>query len=251
MLSSKNVNSKDINFSLGDFNGPLDLLLELIKKKNVDIFEIDLVELANQYLKIIEDLQSKNIDIASEYLVMASELIYIKAKLILADPEEIKEVEEDKMRLLILLAEYQEFKQISQSLKYQEQERKKVYIKKCSNLDEFELEVDPSILDGYGTTSKLIKVLRKMFERNYAEKLRKIKLETFNLSPSERREQIRTLIDQNNWNIIPFEKIFSVPSLNHFVITLIAILDMSRKEELILNQKEQYDEIIIKKGVNY
>lgn len=251
MLNSKNTNSNDINFSLGDFNGPLDLLLELIKKKNVDIFEIDLVEVANQYLKIIEDLQAKNIDIASEYLVMASELIYIKAKLILADPEAIKEVEEDKMRLLQLLAEYQEFKQISQSLKYQEQQRKKVYIKKPSNLEEFEQEVDPSILEGYGTTSKLIKVLRKMFERNYAEKLRKIKLETFNLSPSERREQIRDLIDKNNWKIIPFEEIFYVPSLNHFVITLIAILDMSRKEELVLEQKKQYDEIIIKKGVNY
>lgn len=251
MLNSKNTNSNDINFSLGDFNGPLDLLLELIKKKNVDIFEIDLVEVANQYLKIIEDLQAKNIDIASEYLVMASELIYIKAKLILADPEAIKEVEEDKMRLLQLLAEYQEFKQISQSLKYQEQQRKKVYIKKPSNLESFEQEVDPSILEGYGTTSKLIKVLRKMFERNYAEKLRKIKLETFNLSPSERREQIRALIDRNNWKIIPFEEIFYVPSLNHFVITLIAILDMSRKEELILEQKQQYDEIFIKKGVNY
>lgn len=251
MQHFKNTNSNDINFSLGDFNGPLDLLLELIKKKNVDIFEIDLVELANQYLKIIEDLQAKNIDVASEYLVMASELIYIKARLILADPEVAKEVEEDKMKLLQLIAEYQEFKQISQSLKFQEQERKKVFIKKPSNLEGFELEIDPAILEGYGTTSKLIKILRKMFERNYADKLRKIKLETFNLSPSERREQIRQLIDQHNWEIIPFEELFTVPSLNHFVITLIAILDMSRKEELILEQKQQYDEIIIKKGVNY
>lgn len=251
MQHFKNTNSNDINFSLGDFNGPLDLLLELIKKKNVDIFEIDLVELANQYLKVIEDLQARNIDIASEYLVMASELIYIKARLILADPEVAKEVEEDKMKLLKLIAEYQEFKQISQSLKYQEQERKKVFIKKPSNLEDFELENDPSILEGYGTTSKLIKILRKMFERNYADKLRKIKLETFNLSPSERREQIRQLIDQNNWEIIPFQQLFTVPSLNHFVITLIAILDMSRKEELLLEQKQQYDEIIIKKGVKY
>ncbi len=250
-MSEKNVDSSNINFSLGDFNGPLDLLLELIKKKNVDIFEVDLVELATQYLKIIEDLQEKDIDIASEYLVMASELIYIKARLILADPEEVKEVEEDRMRILRLIAEYQEFKRISKELKLQEAKRKEVFIKKPSNTDGFLREIDESALDGYGTTSKLIKTLRKMFERNYADKLRKIKLETFNLSPSERREQIRLIIDSLNTTIIPFEKLFTVPSLNHFVITLIAILDMSRREELILEQDNQFDEIIIKKGVNY
>ena len=90
-----------------------------------------------------------------------------------------------------------------------------------------------------------------MFERNYADKLRKIKLEIFNLSPSERREEIRKIIDELNSNIIPFEKLFIVPSLNHFVITLIAVLDMARKEELLLEQNQQFDEIIIKKGVNY
>ncbi len=251
MSNQKIVDSSDINFSLGNFNGPLDLLLELIKKKNVDIFEVDLVELATQYLKIIEDLQAKDIDVASEYLVMASELIYIKARLILADPEEVKEVEEDRIRILKLIAEYQEFKKISQDLKLQEAKRKEVFIKKPSNTEDFLKEIDDAALDGYGTTSKLIKTLRKMFERNYAEKLRKIKLETFNLSPSERREQIREIIDKLHSDIIPFEKIFSVPSLNHFVITLIAVLDMTRREELVLEQDKQFDEIIIRKGVHY
>ncbi len=251
MANERILDSSDINFSLGEFNGPLDLLLELIKKKNVDIFEVNLVELATQYLKIIEDLQAKDIDVASEYLVMASELLYIKARLILADPEVEKEVEEDKMKILMLIAEYQEFKKVSQELKIQEEKRREVFIKKPSDVEDFILEIDEAALDGYGTTSKLIKTLRKMFERNYADKLRRIKLETFNLSPSERREQIREIIDQLRSDIIPFEKLFSVPSLNHFVITLIAILDMSRKEELVLDQKEQFDEIIIRKGVNY
>lgn len=245
------TDSKDINFSLGDFNGPLDLLLELIKKKNVDIFEVNMIELASQYLQIIEDLQAKDIDIASEYLVMASELLYIKARLILADPEVAEEIEEDKMRLLRLIAEYQEFKTISQTLREKEKSRWDIYIKKQSNIEPFIKEIDEAALDGFGTTSKLITILRKMFERTFAEKLRLIKLETFNLSPSERRIQIREIIDKLNSEIIPFEKIFSVPSLNHFVITLISVLDMSRREELYLEQNKQFDEIIIKKGVHY
>lgn len=250
-MNKKSVDVDDKNFSLGDFNGPLDLLLELIKKKNVDIFEVNMVELATQYLQIIENLQAKDIDIASEYLVMASELLYIKSRLILADPQVEEEVQEDKMRILRLIAEYQEFKSISQTLRSKEKSRWDIYMKKPSNVDEFVKEIDEAALDGFGTTPKLISTLRRMFERTFAEKLRKIKLETFNLSPSERRTQIREIIDKLNSDTIPFNLLFSVPSLNHFVITLISILDMSRREELSLEQNQQYDEIIIRKGVHY
>lgn len=245
------LDANDKDFSLGNFNGPLDLLLELIKKKNVDIFEVNMVELATQYLEIIKTLQTKDIDIASEYLVMASELLSIKARLILADPEVQKEVQEDKQKILELLAQYQEFKDISKELKQKESSRKNIFIKPVSDTSAFIKSVDPAALDGFGSPTKLIIILRKMFERTFAEKLRKIKLETFNLSPSERRLQIRQIIDQLKTDVIPFDKLFCVPSLNHFVITLISILDMSRREELILEQDRQFDEITIRKGAMY
>lgn len=250
-MTEKDFLNTDKNFNIGEFSGPLELLWELIKKKNVDIFEVDMVELANQYLEIIEHLQANDIDIASEYLVMASELIYIKARLILASPEVEEEVQEDKMRILKLIAEYQEFKNLSKELKKQEALRQNVFIKSVSDTNDFIKEKDESILEGYGTTVKLISTLRKMFERTHADKLKRIKLETFNLSPSERRAQIKELINKCQDEIIPFELLFSVPSLNHFVITLLAVLDMSRKEELILEQKEQFGYIIIKKGAMY
>lgn len=245
------IDTSHKDFSLANFNGPLELLLELIKKKNIDIFEVNMVELATQYLQIIEDLQAKDIDIASEYLVMASELLYIKARLILSDSEIEEEVQEDKLKILKLIAEHKEFKNISQVLKKQEKIRKEIFIKNASDITSFIKEVDESELNGHGTTSKLISTLRKMFERTFADKLRKLKLETFNLSPFERKLEIRKIIDQLSSNIIPFEKIFSVPSLNHFVVTLISILDMTRKEELVLNQNNQFDEIIIRKGIYY
>ena len=245
------IDSNDKDFRLGDFSGPLDLLLELIKKKNVDIFDVNMVELATQYLQIIEDLQAKDIDIASEYLVMASELLYIKARLILADPAVAEEVQEDKRRILQLLAQYQDFKNISQELRQKELLRNQIYIKSPSDLTKFVRPIDPAALDGFGSPTKLITTLRKMFERTFADKLRKIKLETFNLSPAERRLEIRAIIDQLTTDFIPFEKLFSVPSINHFVITLISILDMARREELVLEQHHQFDEITIRKGVLY
>lgn len=240
----------DHKFSLDKFNGPLDLLLTLVKKKNISVFEVDLVDLATQYLNIISEVTKNNVDIASEYLVMAADLIYIKSKLILADPKAEEEVFEDKNRLLKLLSEYEEFKNLSIKLREQELTRKEIFIKSESDTIDFIKLVDESALDGYGTSIKLITILRKMFERTQADKLRKIKLETFNMSPSERKKQIRTIIDNNNGNIT-FELLFTVPTMNHFVITLIAVLDMSRKEELILRQIEQFDEIKITKGEMY
>ncbi|MGL5732610.1 MAG: segregation/condensation protein A [Metamycoplasmataceae bacterium] len=250
-IISSNDSLLDRNFSLDNFNGPLDLLLTLVKKKNISIFEVDLVDLATQYLAIISDVTRKNIDIASEYLVIAADLIYIKSKLILEDKEAEQEVEEDKLKLLRLLAEYEEFKNLSIKLREQEEKRKEIFIKEASDTTDFIKEIDESALDGYGTSIKLITILRKMFERTQADKLRKIKFETFNLSPSERKKEIRKLIDSNGNNEITFEMLFSVPTLNHFVITLIAILDMSRKEELILKQVDQFEEIKIYKGEMY
>ncbi|MGL5591944.1 MAG: segregation/condensation protein A [Metamycoplasmataceae bacterium] len=250
IISSEN-SLLDRNFSLDNFNGPLDLLLTLVKKKNISIFEVDLVDLATQYLAIISEVTRKNIDIASEYLVIASDLIYIKSKLILEDKEAALEVEEDKLKLLRLLAEYEEFKNLSIKLREQEEKRSEIFIKEASDTTDFIKEIDDSALDGYGTSIKLITTLRKMFERTQADKLRKIKFETFNLSPSERKKEIRKLIDNNGNKDITFELLFSVPTINHFVITLIAILDMSRKEELILKQVGQFEEIKIYKGEMY
>ncbi|MGL4183578.1 MAG: segregation/condensation protein A [Metamycoplasmataceae bacterium] len=258
MANKKNIKSNDSNssiyeeytFKLSNFDGPLDLLLTLIKKKNISIFEVDLVELCTQYLDIIEKTAQKDLDISSEYLVMASELIYLKSRLILNDEEEAEEVEIDKNKILRLLAEYEEFKKISLSLKEQEALRREIFIKKTEDLSGYIKEVDESLLEGNGNPIKMIIALRKMFERTFAEKLRTIKLEKFNLSPEDRRIEVRQLIDNNPDNIT-FELLFSVPSLNHFVITLIVILDMVRKEELILEQHKQFDKIYIYKGGMY
>lgn len=83
-------------FKLKNFDGPLDLLVSLIKEKNISIFDVDLSELANQYLEIIHSLQSYEVDIASEYLVMAAHLLQLKARMVLQDPEVEEEIKQEK-----------------------------------------------------------------------------------------------------------------------------------------------------------
>lgn len=237
---------RDIQLSIENYDGPLDLLLELIKEKKMDIFDIDLAELATEYLAIIDNLKNTNIDLAGEYLVMAATLIQIKARMLLEIPND-KEVEEEKSDILSRLVEYQQFKQIAQQLKEKEVLRRNIFIKGPEDYEDYQLPDDPTLLDGHVDPVKLIIQLRKMFERRNAMALRETTIEKFNLSPAQRRIEILDLIKTNpNFG---FDEIFSVPTINHFVVTMLTVLDMSRKQELVLTQKEQYGDIIIKKGV--
>ncbi|AXE60812.1 segregation/condensation protein A [[Mycoplasma] phocae] len=236
-------------FKLGNFDGPLDLLVTLIKEKNISIFDVDLLELANQYLEIIKNLQDYEVDIASEYLVMAATLLQLKARMVLQDPAAEEEIKEEKKRLLEQIAEYEKFKEISLLLREQEEKRKDLYSKEPEDTEEFEKDYDTSILDGHSNSSKLVITLRKMFERTYAEIIRNITIETIAVSPEEQKKRIIALF--KNKNILTFEEIFNVPSVGHFVITLLAVLDLARQQIVVLEQENNEGIIIFKKGIEY
>ena len=235
------------NLHLTNYNGPLDVLVELIKDKKLDIFEIDLAELAIDYLRIIQELKTNNIDLASEYLVMAATLIQLKAKMLLDSPELQEEIELERQDLLNQIIEYQQFKKISGILKTNEKKRKEIFIKKPSSYSGFKIEVDETQLDGTMDPIKLIIALRKMFERMHAKQLKETIIEKFNLSPAERRIEILKILKTNETP--SFEQIFNVPTINHFVVTVLTILDMSRKQELLIYQNEQFGTIKFKKGI--
>ncbi|CAM9097204.1 segregation/condensation protein A [Mycoplasma marinum] len=239
---------KEYKLNLNNYNGPLDLLLELVKDKKMDLLTIDLAELATDYLRLINEMEEKDIDIASEYLVMAATLIQIKSRMLLQNPKEDAKVEEDKNAIVQRLAEYQQFKQFSALLKEKEQERKKIHIKNHDEYVFFEKPIDETRLDGSSNPVKLIMALRKMFERTHAAKLRTGTISSFNISPEERAEEIRIILETQDQLL--FEEIFNVPTLKHFAVTLLAILDMARLQEITINQDEQFGTINITKGGN-
>ncbi|MFV8414285.1 segregation/condensation protein A [Mycoplasma sp. Sp48II] len=251
MALKTNPYYSEYTFQLQDFDGPLDLLLSLIKDKKISIFDINLVELADQYLKIINQLKDSEIDIAGDYLVMAATLLKIKASMVLQDPEadEPAEVVEEKKKLIQQLVEYQQFKEIKEALRTFESDREDMFIKAPSNVDDFIVDSDDSRLDGHSNPVKLISVLRKMFERVYAQHLRTTKLETFNLSPSDQFPFIKKLLKEHE--ILTFEMVFTQPSLNHFVVTLLAVLVLAKQQVLVIEQKEEFGEITIKRGELY
>ncbi|UUM19313.1 segregation/condensation protein A [Mycoplasma sp. 1018B] len=248
-ISLYETQDKKYDIKLENFDGPMDLLLALVQDKNIDIMSVDLAELATEYLRIIDNLKENEIDVAGDYLVMAATLLALKTKMLLYTPEEKPEIEEDKREILSRLYEYQQFKEISKALREQEGFRKEIFIKKSSNMDEFLIDDDKSLLEGHSNPLKLITVLRKMFERSFANQLKKTKLEHFNLTPKDQIPYILNLFDENE--NVTFEMIFNQPSLNHFVITLMAILDLARRQIIKLTQKEQFGIITFEKGENY
>ncbi|AWX69377.1 segregation/condensation protein A [[Mycoplasma] anseris] len=243
------LNGEKHIFKLKNFDGPLDLLVSLIKEKNIDIFEVDLAELATQYLDIIKSLEAYEFDIASEYLVMAATLLQLKARMVLQDPEAEEEIKEEKKRLLEQIAEYEKFKEISIILKQQEEKRKNYFEKQPEDTSGFEKEFDNTILDGHANSSRLVVTLRKMFERTYAELIRNITISTIAVSPEEQKKRILKLF--KNQNEVAFKEIFNVPTMGHFVITLLAILDLSRQQIIVMEQLEDEGLIKFYKGVEY
>ena len=134
----------DYSIKINEFEGPLDLLLHLIKQSNIDIVDIEINEITKQYLDYINKMEELNINVASSYLVMAAELMEIKSKSLLPKQEEETEGEEEvvsKENLINKLLEYQKYKNMISTFKDMETERQKIYVKSPEKVSNYVNEI--------------------------------------------------------------------------------------------------------------
>ncbi|MEG2311628.1 MAG: segregation/condensation protein A, partial [Bacilli bacterium] len=133
---------------ISEFEGPLDLLIHLIKKSNIDIYDIKIEEVTKQYLAYIKQMEKINLNIASEYLIMATELIEIKSNSLLPIKEIIADDEEDlRNNLISRLLEYKNYKETVSSFKKLEALRKCFFTKPPSDLETCGLDIKPLLND--------------------------------------------------------------------------------------------------------
>ena len=229
-----------MEFRVEGFEGPLDLLLHLIKENKMDIFDIEINLITEQYLKYINNMEKVNLEI-SEYLVLASELIEIKAKMLLPKKKQEMETEEEDPReeLVNKLLEYQAYKEISKDLKEKEELRSEIYTKapeKYSNYQEEE-----TTFEG-GSVDLLIDAFKKFLIRKEEEKPLNTKVTKKGISVSSRRHEIKNLLKEKGK--VSFYQMFSIRSREYIVVTFLAILEMAKNKELIIHQEGIYDEII-------
>lgn len=158
----------EYTFKTLEFEGPLDLLLHLVKEANIDIFEIKISDITDQYLAYISKMNELDLNIDSEYLVMAADLIEMKSKELLPHEEDDEEEEDPKEVLINRLIEYQKYKEITADLKELEENRSELYSKLPSILDEYKdetLKVNDDL-----SLDDLIKAFMNLKEKQILEK---------------------------------------------------------------------------------
>ena len=230
---------------LSNFEGPLDLLLHLVKETKMDIYEVNISEIIEKYLEHIYSLKELNIDIASEYLVMAADLIHIKSrKLINTDFDEAQDEEtfitseEDLKNKLI---EYEKYKNMSEAFKELEANRQSFYTKAPESLKEYQSE--EFHLSGDITLQDLVDAFLAFKEREKFLKPVSTKVTRKELSVSERKNYIRNIIKVKGK--VNFVDLFETFQKDYVIVTFLSILDMVKGNEVSIVQEDNFGNIVI------
>ena len=243
-MSLLTLETKKYLLKIDNFEGPLDLLLHLIKENKMDIFDIEIESITRQYLDYIHKMKEQNLDIASAYLVMASELTLIKARMLLPRPkveDEESEEEDPRVELVARLLEYQAYKEITKTLKENESKRQEIHTKLPENINNYIEE--NTVITGEGSIDLLVDAFRKFLVRKSEEKPLSTKVTMKEITVSSRKLEIKSILKKEKK--VSFFKLFPVSTKEYIVATFLAVLDMARNKELLIKQEELFSDIIV------
>lgn len=236
-----------IKVKLQAFEGPLDLLLHLIDKAEVDIYDIPIFEITQQYMEYLALMQEMDLEVASEFMVMAATLIEIKSKMLLPKPkkEDSSQSEIDPREELVQkLIEYKKYKEFTHFLKDKFEIYEKVFYKNPEPIEDY-LSDFTSIT---GVSADLLaKTLKSILHKNSTSskpKYREIFKETFTVD-DKIKEISRLLVTKS---VFYFEEIFEGQTAKYEVIvTFLAILELVKRKLITVEQNLNFDRILIKR----
>lgn len=235
---------------LDAFNGPLDLLLHLIQKIEIDIYDIPMKSLTEQYMQYIHAMNQLEINVASEYLVMASELLMIKSKMLLPQSDKVDELDDDPRDDLVgRLIEYQNYKAYTEILNDKKSERANYYSKHPTDLTHLESN-ETWNPDNTIDLTELIIAYQKVKNRVdfNTPKTVDIRKETFTIQQAT--SQVNDRLQQHD--SFNFFSLFNFTEPIEMVVThFLAILEMSKSGVVNIEQLKSFDDINILRGVNY
>lgn len=244
---------QEINVKLDVFEGPLDLLLHLIQKMKIDIYDIPITEVTAQYINFIHTMQTLELEVAGEYLVMAATLMAIKSKTLLPkqeiEPINIEEemTEEDPRDQLVLqLLEYRKFKYAATVLQKKETERNLHYTKEPMDIEEYQENNLPLLSPNQLNTIDLFLAFHLLLEKR---KKRKTVATTIVEETISIEEKIRFINEQlaihGKTRGMAFECFCQTETKSEMIITFMALLELIKKGTIYAQQENNYDEIII------
>ena len=240
------LETKRYPIRIENFEGPLDLLCTLIEKNKMSIYDINLNEITDQYIEYLKKMEEMNLEVASEFLVMASELLYLKSrKLLPSKQEDEEELTEDE--LIRRIIEYKKYKDITAKLR----NNFNIYSERFYNLPE-KIELQKQELKQDYVENLISTIYEQIIERNNekenknAKNIEKIAItETFTIA-SKVKEMFRELIKHNRF---VFNKLFSINqhSKQEVVTAFSGLLELSRRNKVITSQEEMFGDITVKK----
>lgn len=239
-------------FYINDFEGPLDLLLHLVKQSKMNIYDINLFDLIKEYLDFINQMQELNIDIASEYLSMASELVHLKSKMLVNKKDETEEDSDDEFSikseedLRNKLLEYENIKNITGEFKNLESRRNEIYTRLPENLKEY---YEPSeVPKGLYDADILYKAFLEVEKKLKLLKPLDTTITKKEISVLERTKEIKDILRLRGK--VDFYSLFSINTREYIVITFLTILTMSKNKELKIIQEDNFSPIVVE-GLDY
>lgn len=234
--------------TIDEFNGPLDLMLYLIKENKLDLFELNIVELTDQYIAFLNEQQEHKLEIATEYISELAGLIEYKSKKLLPRDQselEVQDLEEEEQNLVRRLIEYQRYKEVSEELAERFDERMHQFTKPISR-DLFKSlrdEVDKSATYDQ-TPYDLMKAMDKVLKRYRIANPLDVSIERVELSVDDRIISLRHEF-LNEKTMTLDDLLMNSKTLHHLIVTFLAVLDMLRMGDLKVNMQ---DEIVYLKG---
>jgi segregation and condensation protein A len=232
--------------SIPMYEGPLDLLLDLIKKQEMNIHDIQISKITSQYLDYLHQLEVQNIDVSAEFIYMAATLIYIKSKMLLP-PDPLASAEEQsadpREELVQRLIEHEKFKNAAQLLYQKQQIEEHVWSRPDKSLyhDEgTEGELVVSLVD-------LVRVFQQVLERK--KEVVRIELTHDVFTVAQMIAQLRSQILASDTSTVSLIQFFEAcPSRHAMIVAFLAVLEMVKLQAVLLTQENQFADILVKKA---
>lgn len=234
---------------LGDFEGPLDLLLHLIRVNEMDIYDIEIAKITDQYMSYLHQMQNHRLEVAGDYFVMAATLMRIKSQVLLPDPideqsdDEPEEEEDPRSQLVEQLLEYQRYQKAAADLKDKEVLRAQEFTRAATTPDSSKLKV--KVQPGVSLSQLQRAFIRIMKRHHLAQPVSQtIQGETISVA-----QKIKSVIKTVKEGPTSFEQLFdSDLTRDNLVTTFMAVLELAKHQAVQLHQSDMFGPIIVSAG---
>lgn len=254
-MEEKSESTQILQLKLGTFEGPLDLLFHLINKLEIDIYDIPITQITDQYMEYLQQMQEVQINVAADYFVMAATLMRIKSEMLVprnenqAEMEDFHAEEDPRQPLIELIMEYKQIKEIVPKFENRIEDRASYFGKEPTDITKYH---EPIELKDQGLSADdLSHIFTDILKRYNIETAQPKTIETDEVTVVERMKRIEELIFASNTKQINFSELIQAPTRQEIVVTFLALLELIKNNQVRVSQDNLQGDISISISDNF